>query len=87
MNGNASNSHFHKKDFAPRGNFRRGEFSRERRFAAEKPTPPPGSDAWQTPWVQLKYFTFSPNVFPRFVGATSGNIEAWAQVTVYDKEG
>lgn len=87
MNGNASNLHYHKKDFAPRGNFRRGEFSRERRFGTEKPTPPPGSDTWQKPWVQLKYFTFSPNVFPRFVGATSGNIEAGAQVTVYDKEG
>lgn len=87
MNGNASNSHFSKKEFTPRGNFRRGEFSRERRFGAEKSVPPPGSESWNKPWVQLKYFTFSPNVFPRFVGATSGDIEAGAQVTVYDKEG
>lgn len=87
MNGNASNSHFSKKEFAPRGNFRRGEFSRERRFGAEKSAPPPESESWQKPWVQLKYFTFSPNVFPRFVGATSGEIEAGTQVTVYDKEG
>lgn len=87
MNGNASNSHFSKKEFALRGNFRRGEFSRERRFGAEKSAPPPGSESWQKPWVQLKYFTFSPNVFPRFVGATSGDIAAGTQVTVYDKEG
>lgn len=82
-----TNSPFPKKDFSPRGNFRRGPAPRERRFNAEKNTPPPGSDAWQKPWVQLKYFTFAPNVFPRFVGATSGEIEAGEQVTVYDKEG
>lgn len=39
------------------------------------------------PWVQLKYFTYNPNVYPRFVGAASGNIEPGAQVRVYGKDG
>lgn len=39
------------------------------------------------PWVQLKYFTYNPNVYPRFVGATSGAIEPGAQVRVYGKDG
>lgn len=39
------------------------------------------------PWVQLKYMTYSPNVFPRFVGVTSPNIAAGTQVAVYGKDG
>lgn len=87
MNGNASNPHFRKKDFTQRGNFRRDDISRERAPETECRIPPPRVSERRTPWVQLKYFTFSPNVFPRFVGETSGAIEPGAQVTVYDRDG
>ncbi len=39
------------------------------------------------PWVQLKYFSFNPNIFPRFVGKTSGKIAQGEAVSVYDKDG
>ncbi|MCD8299009.1 MAG: class I SAM-dependent rRNA methyltransferase [Opitutae bacterium] len=45
------------------------------------------TENFRVPWVQLKYFTFNPNVYPRFVGATSGNIAAGDTVSVYDKDG
>lgn len=50
-------------------------------------TPPPESETWQTPWVQLRYFTSAPNIFPNFVGATSSGIKPGEQVSVYDKAG
>lgn len=39
------------------------------------------------PWVQLKYFTYNPNIYPRFVGETSGTIAPGTQVRVYAKNG
>jgi len=46
-----------------------------------------GTADFVAPWVQLKYFTYNPNVYPRFVGATSGAIAAGTQVRVYGKDG
>jgi len=46
-----------------------------------------GTAEFIAPWVQLKYFTYNPNVYPRFVGATSGAIAAGTQVRVYGKDG
>lgn len=46
-----------------------------------------GTAGFVAPWVQLKYFTYNPNVYPRFVGATSGAIPAGTQVRVYGKDG
>jgi len=46
-----------------------------------------GTAGFIAPWVQLKYFTYNPNVYPRFVGATSGAIAAGTQVRVYGKDG
>ena len=54
----------------------------------EKPNAVPVNTAgFVAPWVQLKYFTYNPNVYPRFVGATSGDIPPGTQVRVYGKDG
>ena len=49
--------------------------------------PPPGSEAWPTPWVQMKYYTNAPAVFPRFIGSWSPGARAGDLVHVFDKEG
>ena len=43
--------------------------------------------SWQEPWVQMKYFTYAPAVYPRMLAATSPNIKPGALVTVYDRNG
>lgn len=48
---------------------------------------PEGSEAWLAPWVELKYFTYNPAVFPRMLGSISGDIAAGSLVNVYDKNG
>jgi len=50
-------------------------------------TPPEGSEKWDTPWVQLKYFTYQPAVYPRMLAGTSPKINPGEIVTVYDKNG
>ena len=55
----------------------------ERRNAA----PPPGSEAWPTPWVQLKYFSNHPTIYPAMVGAASPDAKAGDLVNVFDKAG
>ena len=57
--------------------------SRNRRGGA----PPEGSQAWQAPWVQIRYFSFHPNIFPNMITAASPDAKAGDVVTVYDKEG
>jgi 23S rRNA (cytosine1962-C5)-methyltransferase len=51
--------------------------------------PPPPSDtaSWPKPWVQLKYFTYQPAVYPRFIAHVSSGAKRGELVTVYDKEG
>jgi len=39
------------------------------------------------PWVELKYFSFHPAVYPRMIGHTSGSISPGSVVAVYDKNG
>lgn len=56
------------------------------RLASAAPAPP-GSDAWPTPWVQMKYYTNAPAVFPRFIGSWSPGARAGDLVHVFDKEG
>ena len=51
------------------------------------PPPPPDTDEWPKPWVQLKYFTYQPAVYPRFIGHVSSGARRGELVTVYDKEG
>ncbi len=55
--------------------------------AYARATPPPGSGQWETPWVQLKYFTYHPTVYPRFLAAVSPGTKRGALVAVYDREG
>lgn len=53
----------------------------------EKEAPPAGSDHWIQPWVQLKYFSYNPAIFPRMLGAVSTQAQAGDIVHVYDKNG
>ena len=43
--------------------------------------------SWHEPWVQMKYFTYAPAVYPRMLAATSPNIKPGGLVTVYDRNG
>jgi len=56
------------------------------RFARED-APPAGSEAWSTPWVQLKTITFSPAIYPAMIKAVSPDATPGALVTVYRKDG
>lgn len=49
--------------------------------------PPPGSEAWSAPWVQLKTITFSSVVYPAMIRAVSSDAKPGAWVTVYKKDG
>jgi len=40
-----------------------------------------------TPWVQLKYFTYHPHVYPRMLGGVSDDARPGNLVAVYDKDG
>lgn len=42
---------------------------------------------WPTPWVQLKYFSFNPCIYPAMIRAASPDAKAGDLVTVYDKTG
>ena len=48
---------------------------------------PPGSAEWTRPWVQMKYFSFNPVVYPNMVAALSRDIPAGGLVNVYDRDG
>lgn len=50
------------------------------------PAPIPPADRPQ-PWVQLKFFTFQPAIFPRMLGPASSGAQPGDWVTVYDKAG
>ncbi len=51
----------------------------------ETPSVPP--EARPKPWVQLKFFTFQPAIFPRMLGKVSLGAKPGEWVTVYDKAG
>ncbi len=53
----------------------------------EKAEAPEGSDAWVGPWVQLKYFSYNPAVFPRMLGAASRDARPGGLINVYDRNG
>ncbi|MEG0023902.1 MAG: class I SAM-dependent rRNA methyltransferase [Akkermansia sp.] len=48
---------------------------------------PLGSEEWLSPWVELKYFSYNPAVFPRMIGSISGDAAPGQLVHVYDKNG
>lgn len=70
---------------------------RDKRHGTAAPAPAPrtykgaeapeGSENWQRPWVQLKYFTYNPAVFPRMLGAVSPDAVTGGIINVYDKNG
>lgn len=54
---------------------------------ASRESAPEGSENWAQPWVQLKYFTYHPHVYDRFIGAVSPAARAGDLVAVYDRDG
>lgn len=48
---------------------------------------PTGSDGWQSPWVQMKYFSYHPTIYPAMIRAVSPDAKPGQLVKVYDKEG
>jgi len=47
----------------------------------------PPDATWQAPWVQMKYFTYQPAVYPRMLANVSPGIRPGALVAVYDRNG
>lgn len=52
---------------------------------ADRPVVPP--EARPAPWVQLKYFSFAPAIYPAMIRVASPGIAPGALVQVYDKDG
>ena len=48
---------------------------------------PEGSADWPEPWVQIKYFSFHPNIFPNMIAAASPGAQRGDVVTVRNREG
>ncbi|HEY6168914.1 MAG TPA: class I SAM-dependent rRNA methyltransferase [Verrucomicrobiae bacterium] len=63
----------------PQREFARPQFNRR--------PPPAGSDVWPTPWVQLKYFTSHPTIYPAMIAAISPDAKPGALVAAFDKQG
>ncbi len=55
--------------------------------APQKREPPPGSDQWRTPWVQVKYFAYHPCMYRSMLRVASPDAKSGDLVHVYDKEG
>lgn len=51
---------------------------------SEDPTNP---ETWARPWVQLKYLSFAPQIYPAMIRAASPDAAPGSRVTIYDKEG
>jgi 23S rRNA (cytosine1962-C5)-methyltransferase len=53
-----------------------------------RPGPTPVStEHWQAPWVQLKYYSFNPCIYPAMIRAASPDAKPGDLVTVYDRTG
>ena len=52
-----------------------------------KPTGPPAGAAWPTPWVQLKYFSSQPTLYPAMIAGASPDAKAGDLVAVFDRDG
>ena len=66
-----------------------GGSPRKTSFSArpESKAPPPGSEHWRAPWVQIKYFSYHPCLYRSMIRAASAQINPGDLVHVYDKEG
>ncbi len=49
--------------------------------------PPPGSEDWPRPWVQLKYYSNQPTIYPAMIAGASQDAKPGDLVAVFDKEG
>lgn len=48
---------------------------------------PAGSETWLAPWVQLKFFSYHPTIYPTMIKSVSPEAKAGDIVNIYDKEG
>ncbi|HEY0457262.1 MAG TPA: class I SAM-dependent rRNA methyltransferase [Verrucomicrobiae bacterium] len=48
---------------------------------------PAGSDTWLQPWVQLKFFSYHPTIYPAMIRSVSPQAKSGDIVNIYDKEG
>ena len=53
----------------------------------DQPAPVPPDASWPAPWVQMKYYTYTPTVFPRMIAAASPGIKPGALGSVSDRNG
>lgn len=67
--------------------FRGGHTPAPRKRLTYRDGTPLGSESWLTPWVELKYFSYNPAVFPRMIGSVSNDARPGELVHVYDKNG
>lgn len=51
-----------------------------------KPAGPPVNEAWPTPWVQLKYFSSQPTLYPAMIAGASPDAKAGDLVAVFDRD-
>lgn len=49
--------------------------------------PPPGSENWRTPWVQLKTYSFHPTIYPAMIRGASPDAKPGSLVQIYSKDG
>lgn len=93
---NYSRSNHHSSSYQDKPNYRSrerysagapGRSSYERAPVWEDEPAPVGSQHWVEPWVQLKYFSYNPAIFPRMMGAVSPRAKAGDLVNVYDRNG
>ncbi len=61
--------------------------SREREAPAQSPIETSGRASWPQPWVQVKYWSFSPAIYSGMIAAVSPAIKPGSAVTVYDRNG
>ena len=52
-----------------------------------RPVGPQGGATWPTPWVQLKYFTNQPTLYPAMIGGASQDAKPGDLVAVFDRDG
>ena len=69
--------------------FKRGSrnFSNPPAGLANKTVPPSDFPDRTAPWAQIKYWSFSPAIFPNMIGAVSSDAKPGQLIRVYDKEG
>ena len=55
--------------------------------AERKPTGPPPGATWPSPWVQLKYFSSQPTLYPAMIAGASPDAKPGDLVAVFDRDG